>query len=95
MKTFKTKLLSAFMIVSFGLTVLEYSGCSSNNENDPCGNLECLNGGEKIAGIDDCHCDCPAGYTGTNCETKVTTTCVDTACPTGTSPNPDHGCACE
>lgn len=90
MKTFKISLIYIVMFVCLGIV----SNCKSNDEPDPCGEFECLNGGIKITGVDGCLCDCPPNYTGANCETLVIS-CVDIGCPPGQSPNPNNDCVCE
>ncbi len=62
MKTIFKRL--AFVIV----TVLFFS-CSSDSGETPCVPISCLNGGTSNA---DCGCDCPIGYTGSNCSTIIT-----------------------
>jgi hypothetical protein len=94
MKNLKTNLFSSLLTATILLGMLTFSACTSDDEDDPCSAIECLNGGEKISGTDGCLCDCPAGYTGLNCENKVME-CPGMECPSGKSPNPDNSCACE
>jgi hypothetical protein len=54
------------------LLVFFLFGCSSDSTT-PCVPISCLNGGTSTP---DCVCNCPQGYTGTNCETQVTPTLV-------------------
>lgn len=85
----KTKL--TIFILCMGILV--FPGCNSEeNDLNPC-QKECLNGGEKISGIDACYCDCPEGFTGENCETTECPATVE--CPMGKTPNPAKDCVCE
>ncbi len=97
MKSVKNNLVTS--IAAFGLCfgMLAFPSCKSGDSADPdtCEQLQCLNGGEKIVGVDGCHCDCPAGYSGENCEVKDAQCPVTVECPIGKTPNPDNGCACE
>ena len=45
-----------------------YLGCSSDSNSDNCETITCLNGGSFV----NCECNCPLGYTGSNCSTQVT-----------------------
>lgn len=93
MKTIKTNFLATTLAFCLCLGMLTLSNCSSDDDAEVCSGFECHNGGEKIAGVDGCQCDCPPGYTGVNCEKAA---CPPTAeCPIGKSPNPNNGCACE
>lgn len=42
--------------------------CSKDDNNDGCTPINCLNGGTQTA---DCGCDCPDGYSGSDCGTQV------------------------
>ena len=56
--------LSLFLIFS----------CSSDNESDnSCTPVACLNGGTPTT---DCGCDCPEGFSGSDCSVKLTPTSV-------------------
>ncbi|CAL1544030.1 unnamed protein product [Lymnaea stagnalis] len=39
---------------------------------DPCRNFDCQNGGACVAPADAPYCLCPPGYTGSQCESKIT-----------------------
>lgn len=56
-------------ISAFVLLALNFSGCSSDSSETPCTPIACLNNGVSNS---DCGCDCPVGYSGTNCGTIVT-----------------------
>lgn len=56
--------ISAMLVTSIFGTVL-YSGCTKST--DPCEDVTCKNGGTCINGV----CNCPSGYTGSSCETRV------------------------
>lgn len=58
MKTFSKLLLFVAVLA------IPFAGCK---EEDPCEGVTCLNGGTCADGS----CDCPAGYTGSNCGTEV------------------------
>lgn len=62
------KNLSVIIVV-----VMLFVGCSSDSETTPCVPISCLNGGTSTA---DCGCDCPQGFTGSNCSTIITPTKV-------------------
>jgi hypothetical protein len=95
MKNLKINLFSSLIACALLAGILIFSSCSSSDEGDPCSAVECLNGGEKIAGTDECLCDCPAGYSGLNCEIEEKKCPSTVECPIGKTPNPAHGCACE
>jgi len=44
-------------------------GCSKEDSTPSCTPITCLNGGVSTA---DCGCNCPQGYTGSNCGTQLT-----------------------
>lgn len=52
------------------LLVFFLFNCSSDSTT-PCVPISCLNGGTSTP---DCGCDCPQGYTGSDCSTQVTPT---------------------
>ncbi|MBP9848502.1 MAG: hypothetical protein KBC58_03610 [Flavobacterium sp.] len=58
-----------FKITAFVLLTLNFLGCSSDSSETPCTPIACLNNGVSNS---DCGCDCPVGYSGTNCGTIVT-----------------------
>jgi hypothetical protein len=62
----KSILKSIFGLILFAF----FLGCSSDSDTS-CVPVTCLNGGTST---EDCGCDCPAGYTGTNCAIQVTPT---------------------
>ncbi|MCF8320091.1 MAG: hypothetical protein K9I35_02645 [Flavobacterium sp.] len=50
--------------------VLLFNSCTKDSiPSTPCTPIACLNGGTSRA---DCGCDCPQGFTGTNCGTQIT-----------------------
>lgn len=53
---------TSFVAVTFYLT---FALSSCKKEKDPCENVQCLNGGT----CNDGNCNCPAGYSGSRCET--------------------------
>ena len=59
----------SFIIV----VVMLFVSCSSDSGDTPCTPIACLNGGTSTA---DCGCDCPTGFTGSNCDTQITPTQV-------------------
>lgn len=61
MKIIVSKLLVLFLVFFL-------FGCSSDSTT-PCVPISCLNGGTSTP---DCGCDCPQGFTGSNCSTQVT-----------------------
>lgn len=62
MKTIIPKLLVLLVFFSFS--------CSSDSTT-PCVPISCLNGGTSTP---DCGCNCPQGYTGSNCSFQITPT---------------------
>ncbi len=62
MKTIFKRLSVLFMFVLF-------FSCTPNPEDVPCVPITCLNGGTSTP---DCGCNCPTGFTGTNCSTQIT-----------------------
>jgi hypothetical protein len=60
-----------FKISAFVLLTLNFLGCSSDSSDDPCVPITCLNNGVSNS---DCGCDCPQGYSGTNCSLEITPT---------------------
>lgn len=53
------------------LVVFLAAGCDKDSS-DPCEGVTCLNGGVCLDGS----CDCPDGYTGTNCTTELVPTTI-------------------
>jgi len=60
------KKIGTFVIL---LAYLLLAGCSKNNA-DPCENVSCLNGGTCANGT----CNCPEGFTGSDCSQEKTPT---------------------
>jgi len=50
------------------ILVLFFSSCSSDSSDDGCTPITCLNGGISNS---NCGCDCPQGFTGSNCSTQM------------------------
>ncbi len=46
-----------------------FFNCSSDSGDTPCFPITCLNGGTSTP---ECGCNCPQGYTGSNCSTQIT-----------------------
>ncbi len=67
MKTIFKKLSVIIVVVMLSVS------CSSDSGDTPCTPIACLNGGTSTA---DCGCDCPQGFTGSNCSTQITPTQV-------------------
>ena len=65
MKTIFKKLSVIIVVVMLSVS------CSSDSGDTPCTPSACLNGGTSTA---DCGCDCPQGFTGSNCSTQITPT---------------------
>ena len=63
MKTIIPKLLVLLLVIFL-------SSCSSDSPT-PCVPISCLNGGTSTP---DCGCNCPQGYTGSDCSTQITPT---------------------
>jgi hypothetical protein len=86
-----------FHLRAFALCValVTLSNCGSNDSVDPCSKLDCKNGGTKFTTNDTCGCECPAGFSGDNCEKKVTVCPITVECPIGKEPNPANDCKCE
>lgn len=77
-KFFKPTIFLALCLIIFS--------CSSNS--DDCEPITCLNGGV----FTDCECDCPVGYTGTDCSEQITPTNVTiTKAIVKVFPNTDDG----
>lgn len=72
-------LIIGFLILA--LSALGYYISTLNNDADPCAKIECLNNGTCIDGT----CNCPSGYTGDRCQTKiqVSDACINILCLNG------------
>ena len=57
------------LIITLSLLLFITVSCSSDDSDDACTPIECLNGGIETG---DCGCDCPEGYSGTDCSSQVT-----------------------
>lgn len=56
------------LIITLSLLLFIAVSCSSDDDS-ACTPVECLNGGIETV---DCGCDCPEGYSGTDCSTQIT-----------------------
>lgn len=62
----KNRILKAIFMIAISIL---FFGCSSDDSGTPeCPVLTCENGGY----FEDCQCNCPEGFTGTNCQTPIT-----------------------
>jgi hypothetical protein len=61
------KIIALFTLVLFS------SGCSSDSTDDGCTPITCLNSGISNS---NCGCDCPQGFTGSNCSTQIMPTSI-------------------
>ena len=52
-------------------TSKSYVSLLSSLDINECSPMPCLNGGTCADGVNQYNCTCPAGYTGTNCETST------------------------
>ena len=58
------------LIITLSLLMLISVSCSSDDSSiDECTPIACLNGGTETV---DCGCDCPEGFSGTDCSAKLT-----------------------
>lgn len=57
-----------FKLILLSILTTTYFGCSSNSDSDSCETISCQNGGTFV----DCECECPQGYTGTDCSMQIT-----------------------
>ena len=60
-----------FKRLSILIVVVLFFSCSSDSGDTPCVPISCINGGTSRV---DCGCDCPQGFTGSNCSTQITPT---------------------
>ncbi len=66
-------------IIYLSLFLLSVGLVTFNACTDPCGDVVCNNGGICDEGI----CDCPEGFSGTNCEIDLCADCTNGTCTTG------------
>jgi hypothetical protein len=62
-----SKILSIVVALLLILAATTLNSCKKE-EKDPCDGVTCLNGGNCVNG----HCDCPEGYTGSDCSNQDT-----------------------
>ncbi len=69
MKIFKKNnvLITLLFIVAFLGSTFYFSSCKK----DPCKGVTCQNGGTSVSSGNNCTCNCPTGYEGQFCETKI------------------------
>ncbi|MEL6670863.1 MAG: hypothetical protein AAFR61_01690 [Bacteroidota bacterium] len=77
-------------LIGLAFSLLSAFTSSCKGDQNPCPDISCLNGGEVV----ECSCQCPADYTGDNCEI-YSPACPGVECPTGQRPNPQKDCQCE
>jgi hypothetical protein len=76
MKTKRNKLTSALVALALCAGMIIFPACDKDDDeddmkdDDPCEQMECLNGGNAIRDVElgGCRCICPAGFSGENCE---------------------------
>ena len=91
----KQNLFSVLLLCVLSMLLL-FSSCKDNEETmDPCVEMTCENGGEKVKTSNaTCECSCPPGYGGERCE-MVMEECVGVECPEGQSAYPYNDCICQ
>ncbi|MFN0213577.1 MAG: hypothetical protein ACKVT2_04925 [Saprospiraceae bacterium] len=71
MTTQKFKLPYVLLMAFFMLSLAQ---CSKDNQDTPCPNTTCNNGGTVTA---NCECECPCWYSGSTCDNEKTPTRID------------------
>ncbi|GGE31610.1 hypothetical protein [Psychroflexus planctonicus] len=56
------------LIITLSLLLFITTSCSSDDSDDACTPIECLNGGIETV---DCGCDCSEGYAGSDCSSQI------------------------
>ncbi len=96
METIKRTFAGTLLAASLTVFILSLPSCTSSDDDDvdPCEQLQCQNGGERVRYNEKCLCDCPPGFAGPNCE--IESDCPPSAeCPIGQFANPANDCKCE